>query len=124
MVTTVSASSGAVVDDNLSALLAVLPVPMVVLDHHGVVLSWNGAAEAVFGWTAHEVMTKAIPIIPPLERDRANEIFYRLLDGHPVVDTEIERRRKDGSSVVLSLSAAPLRDATGQVARIVEIYAD
>lgn len=109
---------------NLLAVLAASPQPLVVLDTTGVVETWNAAAERVLGWKDAEIVGKPLPIIPTERQEPANEVFTRLLRGESVMDLEIERLRKDGTTVHLSLSAAPLRDSEGTITHIVELYAD
>lgn len=43
-------------DELLNTFLEALPLPVVGVDRRGRVILWSGAAEAVLGWTAAEVM--------------------------------------------------------------------
>jgi PAS domain S-box-containing protein len=82
----------------------------------GTILSWNRAAERLYGYTAAEAIGKSVAmLIPP---DRAGEIgviLARLASGKQVAQYETPRIRKDGGVVWVSLSAAPIRDPGGTI---------
>jgi PAS domain S-box-containing protein len=82
----------------------------------GTVLSWNRAAQALYGYSADEVIgTSWTVAIPP---DRAYEFqanLEHLLSGRRIPSYKTERLRKDGSRVSILLSLSPLRDEKGQV---------
>src|SRR5262249_36150075 len=66
-------------------------------DLDGIIQSWNGGAERLFGYAAEEVVGKSITIIIPPERlDEETEILQRLRRGERVYHYETRRRRKDG----------------------------
>jgi PAS domain S-box-containing protein len=82
----------------------------------GTIVSWNRAAEAIYAYTAEEIIGKSIyTLIPP---DRATEleaIIARLRAGQHVPRFETERVRKDGMRVLVSLTISPIRNSAGQV---------
>jgi len=82
----------------------------------GTITSWNGAAERLFGYSAAEAVDRSIAIvIPPrlLEEERA--LLARVSAGERVEHYETTRRRKDGTEVAVSISLAPILDASGKV---------
>jgi two-component system, chemotaxis family, CheB/CheR fusion protein len=82
------------------------------------VLSWNAAAERIFGWTAQEAIGQPLTtLLPGGQGDdgAANDFVRRVAAGASVGPVEMLRRRKDGSSRYVSLSAAPIRDAQGVI---------
>ena len=78
------------------------PDAFVTLDRDGVIISWNTAAERLFGWTASEavgVPMRAL-IVPPEFRDRHDTRRMSLVDTPSVVATQrydVELLRRDGS---------------------------
>jgi PAS domain S-box-containing protein len=108
---------------SLRALIDSSPLPIYALDTVNIVRSWNRAAEILFGWRAEEVIGRALPILPA---DGADQERYarRLLGGEAIRGTEITTTRKDGTPVVVSVSAAPLYDAAHNVTGILSIAAD
>jgi PAS domain S-box-containing protein len=82
----------------------------------GVILSWNRAAERLFGYTAAEAVGQTIYIIIPPERRAEEEmVLGRLRTGDMVDHFETVRRRKDGTLVEVSLTVSPVRDSRGRV---------
>ncbi|MEP7050226.1 MAG: PAS domain S-box protein, partial [Pseudomonadota bacterium] len=82
----------------------------------GVISSWNGAAERMFGYTANEAVGKAITLIIPADRLHEEvEFDQRVTAGERVNSYETVRRRKDGTEVPVSLSLAPVLDGAGKV---------
>ena len=100
------------------------PVPIVAADIESRVTMWNPAAEALFGWSEAEVAGKANPSIPEHIQAEATDIHTRLLSGETLRGVEVVRRRRDGSLLTVSLSAAPIRDANRKVKGILGFLPD
>jgi len=82
----------------------------------GIVTSWNPAAEALFGYTAAEILGRHISVLAaPGHEDEMPAILERIRRGQKVDRYETVRRRKDGSLVDISLAVSPIRDETGQL---------
>jgi PAS domain S-box-containing protein len=82
----------------------------------GVVMSWNQAAEEMYGYRAEEIISKPISIL--LHPDRAKEvdnILERLRCGDKLDHFETVRRTKSGQLLPVSLTISPLRDSYGQI---------
>ncbi|HEX3942711.1 MAG TPA: PAS domain S-box protein, partial [Rhizomicrobium sp.] len=85
-------------------------------DMNGIIQSWNGGAERLFGYTAGEAIGKPIGIIIPADRmGEEREILDRLKRGERVEYFETVRQRKDGTPLDISLAISPLKDAHGKV---------
>jgi PAS domain S-box-containing protein len=82
----------------------------------GTITSWNQSAERLFGYKAEEAVGQHITLIVPWERRSEEEgILRRLASGERVEHFETVRRRKDGTSLDVSLTISPIRDAAGRV---------
>jgi PAS domain S-box-containing protein len=91
----------------------------------GIITSWNGAAEKLFGYTAQEAIGQSIfMIVPPDRRDEEISILARLRQGERVEHFETLRSAKDGRQVPISLSISPIRDSTGTVLGVSKIARD
>jgi len=77
----------------------------------GVIVCWNGAAEALFGYTAEEIIGRPITtIIPPERIDEEALILSRIRQGEKLVHFVTERKCKNGKIIPVSLSILPIRD--------------
>ncbi|HZY16912.1 MAG TPA: PAS domain S-box protein [Ramlibacter sp.] len=87
------------------------------LDH--TILSWNAGAERIFGYTAAEAIGQPLSLlVPPPERGEPlgwDEIAAGIGAGETISQVDVPRRRKDGSVLYISLSAAPIRDNAGAI---------
>jgi PAS domain S-box-containing protein len=100
----------------LAAIIASSDDAIISKDLHGIVQSWNQAAERIFGYTADEIVGKPITVLFP--RDRLEEepkILARLQLGERVDHFETVRVRKDGTPVAISLTISPIHDRQGKV---------
>jgi PAS domain S-box-containing protein len=85
-------------------------------DLNGIVTSWNGAAERLFGYAAEEILGESIrKIIPQDRQSEEDEVLAKIRRGERVEHFETIRQRKDGRLVPISLSVSPVLDAEGRV---------
>ena len=85
-------------------------------DLNGEILTWNRAAERIFGYTPEEAVGRNITIVIPEDRlDEETEVLTRIRAGLSVEHFETVRRRKDGQLINISLTVSPIRDATGRI---------
>jgi len=85
-------------------------------DLRGIVTSWNGGAEKIFGYTAAEMIGQPIVRLIPAERQaEETEILRRIAAGDTIQSFETVRVRKDGASVRISLTVSPIKDASGKI---------
>ena len=104
------------VAQHLSAIVSSSDDAMIGKDLNGIVLSWNAAAERMFGYTAKEVIGQSIRLIIQADRQsEEDEVLRRIRAGKSVKHFETERVRKDGSLIPISLTVSPLLDAEGRV---------
>lgn len=85
---------------------------IITTDPEGRVSSWNPGAEAIFGWTADEILGQTISLIHTAEDQRAGTFHQEFeaakRDGR--CEHERWRVRKDGQPVFSSGVTTPLRD--------------
>ncbi|MBW3594499.1 MAG: diguanylate cyclase [Actinobacteria bacterium] len=94
-------------------------------DLDGRVMSWNPAAERLHGFTADEIVGNSYSLLIPEDRhDEAAEIWDRVLHGEPIQNFDTIRLHKDGSTVDVSLTLSPIRDADGTIIGISTIARD
>jgi PAS domain S-box-containing protein len=94
-------------------------------DLNGTILSWNDAAHHIFGFRAAEAVGQAMTIIVPPERvAEENAILRRLSAGVRVVHRETTAVTKSGTSIGVSLTVSPLRNAAGELVGVAKIARD
>jgi len=94
-------------------------------DLSGIVLSWNAAAERLFGYTAHEMIGHPITIIFPADRiEEEAGLLRRIANGERVEHVETTRRRKDQREISVLVSISPIKDDSGVVVGASKIIRD
>lgn len=82
----------------------------------GTVLTWNAAAEEIFGWRAHEIVGASIRRLIPEERQAEEDVILASIRaGERVPSFETVRLRKDGREVHVAVTVSPVYNAAGQV---------
>jgi two-component system cell cycle sensor histidine kinase/response regulator CckA len=82
----------------------------------GIVVSWNQAAEQIYGYTKNEMIGRPISVLVPSARTvELTEILKRIRRGERVGFFDTERLRKDGSTVEVSVTISPIKDVSGVV---------
>jgi PAS domain S-box-containing protein len=91
----------------------------------GIITSWNKGAERLFGYTAEEAVGKPVTIlIPPDRHNEERIILERIQRGERIEHYETVRMRKDGSSVVISLTVSPVENVEGRIVGASKIARD
>jgi PAS domain S-box-containing protein len=91
----------------------------------GVLLTWNPAAERLYGYSAEEILGQSIFLLVPPDRvNELRDILKRIQQGERIVAFETIRVRKEGSRVEVSTSIAPIRDAAGRIIAAAKIDRD
>jgi PAS domain S-box-containing protein len=98
----------AIVEDSDDAILSK------TLD--GTILTWNKAAERMYGYRADEIIGKNVSMLMASDRlNEVNEILGKLRRGQKIEHFETKRRTKSGRVLDMSLTISPVHDAQGQV---------
>ena len=88
----------------------------------GTILTWNRAAQEMYGYRPEEIIGKNVALLAP--PDRPNEIagiLERLRHGKPTAHFETERVTKDGRRIHVSLSISPVFDEEGKISEAATI---
>ena len=113
------------VEGYLAAIIQSSDDAIVSKDLNGIVTSWNPAAERIFGFTPEEMIGQSITKIIPFERlSEEDHVLSRVRAGLSVDHFETVRRRKDGSSVAISLTVSPIRDRDGTIVGVSKFARD
>ncbi len=94
-------------------------------DMNSIVTSWNRGAERIFGYTADEMVgTSIMRLIPAERRDEEIYILDRIKRGESVDHFETVRQTKDGRRIDVSVTASPIKDATGKSIGVSKVARD
>ncbi|MGC2855255.1 PAS domain S-box protein [Novispirillum sp. DQ9] len=119
--------------DGLQAVLDSAADGIVTINERGIVLSFNSAAEAIFGWRADEVIGRNVSMLMPVDvAARHDGFLQRYIDGGTPrvvgIGREVVGQRKDGSTFPLHLAVSDVmvhgrRVFTGIVSDLTELKA-
>jgi PAS domain S-box-containing protein len=80
------------------------------------VMTWNAAAERMYGYRAEEVLGRPISLlVPPEKIEELSTIMERIQRGERVEHHETLRRRRDGSFFEAALTVSPIFDEAGRI---------
>ncbi|MDF1796356.1 MAG: PAS domain S-box protein [Coxiellaceae bacterium] len=82
----------------------------------GRIISWNAAAERMFGYSEREVIGQTMSlIIPDDRRGELKDLLDNVKAGNEIERYETKRICKDGSFIDVSVTISPVRDDAGKV---------
>ena len=82
----------------------------------GTIVSWNAGAEALYGYTAAEIVGRSVSLLVPANPTDALPGFYeKIKRGERVERFETVHVRKDGTPIEVSLTISPVKDAEGRI---------
>jgi two-component system, chemotaxis family, CheB/CheR fusion protein len=91
----------------------------------GTILTWNPAAEAVYGYPATEAIGSNVSmLIPPDRMSELAGVMEKIKRGQSITAFETERVRKDGRALQVSLSLSPMRDDSRQIVGVSTVTRD
>lgn len=82
----------------------------------GIVVSWNEAAEHLFGYSEKEIIGQTIHLlIPPDRQQEEDDILAEVAAGHVITNFKTVRLHKDGLQLHVIVTMVPSRDETGAI---------
>lgn len=82
----------------------------------GQIVSWNQAAERMFGFSAAEMIGQSTFVVTPANRlDEARELKARVQRGESINDFETVWVARSGELIEVALSIIPRRNASGRI---------
>ena len=124
MTGTTSPSSG-LSESRLAAIIESSDDAIVSKDLDGTVTTWNRGAEQIFGYSAEEMIGQSIRrIIPPDRQHEEDEVLAQIRSGNRVDHFETVRRRKNGTTVDISVTVSPIRNLAGEIVGASKIARD
>jgi len=112
------------INQRLETTIQSTPLAIYSRDLHGLVTSWNPAAEKMFGWSAAEIIGRPLLSVPADKANETENLRGRVLSGESIAQEEVRRQRRDGTLIDISTTLSPLRDSAGKIYGYVAIAAD
>ena len=112
-----AARLAAIVDSSFDAVVS--------KDLNSIITSWNAAAERLFGYTPEEAIGQSVlMLIPGPLRSEEADIIGKIRAGERLESYDTTRLRKDGTTVSVSITVSPIKDATGRIVGASKIARD
>jgi PAS domain S-box-containing protein len=91
----------------------------------GVITSWNAGAERIYGHRATEAVGQPAGILVAPGQDEVEaELLRRLVRGERIEQYHLQRRRRDGTTITVSLTLSSIRDTSGRFVGVASISRD
>jgi PAS domain S-box-containing protein len=101
---------------HLAAIVESSDDAIISTDLNGRILSWNPAAERMYGYRRSEAIGQPITMLFP--EDRLGEEAKNLgniREGRRIDPYDTVRKHKDGTAVLVSLAVSPIKDPAGRI---------
>ena len=113
-------------EERLRLEVARMPIGYILLDKDFRVVSWNPAAENIFGFTFDEAKGRQPSelIVPPELQPQVDDIWRRLLAGDESAYSVNENQTKDGRTILCSWTNTPLKQPDGTILGVIAMVQD
>ncbi|MFD2145352.1 sensor histidine kinase [Mucilaginibacter antarcticus] len=109
----------------LSAIIQSSYDAIISINLHGMIESWNKAAERMFGFTSDEIVGQSIlKIIPPEKVEEERQILYGLKNDERLEHFETKRLTKDGKLLDISITVSPIKNDADEIIGLSKIARD
>ncbi len=89
------------------------------------ILTWNRAAEIIFGYSKQEAIGHNLAILLlPEHATELEEIRNKVRHNGVIRNLEVRRKRKDGVIIEVALAVSPIKDGTGSVTGFLHLAKD
>lgn len=98
----------------MEAVVACMGDAVTTSSPEGLILTWNDAAQQLYGWSAQEAVGQHTSLLVPPGGEGAFAARGARLRRGETLRGEVERARRDGTTVVVSLTSSPVFDRDGR----------
>ncbi|HWH30135.1 MAG TPA: PAS domain-containing protein, partial [Mycobacteriales bacterium] len=108
-----------------AALVASAADAILAFDNGGRITVWNAACEALFGWSAAEMIGARLDaLVPEQRRSELARVVHALAGGSEEAALETERLHRSGVVLPVSCRLSPIRTGTGEVLGVCAVVRD
>ena len=108
----------------LQAFIQASPLAIITLASDGCVTMWNSAAERILGWNEQEMLGYHLPFVSDNKQEVFLTLCKRALSGESFIGIEVRQQKRDGSPIDIRISAAPVRNAQGNIKAVIGVIDD
>ncbi len=109
----------------LAAIAASVEYAIVAETVDNVITDWNPGAEALFGFTAAEMIgRKMVELAPPDTPDPTPRLTAELLAGRRIDEFDARRRTRDGRWIDVVVNLSAIRDSAGRIIGLSRLIRD
>ncbi len=109
----------------LAAIVESSEAAIVAFSPSGEILTWNRAAESIFGYPARDVIGRNASMLPvPVSLPEMAENFHQAVQGLTIPERQGTLRRRDGSSFDASIIVSSMWDSDGKMTGLSAIIRD
>ncbi|MCW2680273.1 MAG: hypothetical protein JWM62_1674 [Frankiales bacterium] len=98
----------------MEAVVASMGDAVMTTSPEGLILTWNAAAQQLYGWSAEEAVGQHVSLLAPPGGETALAAMSDRLRRGESVRGETERSRRDGTTVMVSITISPVLDRDGR----------
>jgi PAS domain S-box-containing protein/putative nucleotidyltransferase with HDIG domain len=110
--------------ENLSALVKASPLGIIALDLDGIIRFWNKASEEITGWAEDEMLGRSLRVLSEERWEEYDDIRQRTLQSEIFISLPVSAVKKDGTTMQISYSTAPVFDAENHIIGTIAIFYD
>jgi PAS domain S-box-containing protein len=101
---------------HLAAIVESSDDAIISTDLNGLIVSWNPAAERIYGYSRGEALGQPITILFPDDRLCEETVnLQHIRQGKQIDPYDTVRKHKDGTAVLVSLAVSQIKDSTGRI---------
>jgi len=90
----------------------------------GVITTWNPGARRLYGYRPEEIIGRPFTVLFPSDSRELSGIWAQIERGEPVLNHDTVHVRADGSTIDVSVSSSPIREADGRIVGLSSIARD
>ncbi|WP_198171085.1 PAS domain S-box protein [Actinoplanes awajinensis] len=111
--------------ERLAVIVASSPDAIIATTVDGVITDWNTGAENLYGYPRTEAVGRRTSmLVHPGQREAGRQMLASIAGGERIEQQQVQRVRKDGSTVTVSLTLSPIAGSDGRIAGIASIARD
>jgi PAS domain S-box-containing protein len=109
----------------LAAIVDAAEDAIIAKDLLGNIVTWNGGASRLYGYTAAEIVGRSSAVLIPSDRqDEFPELLETIASGGTIRHHETIRLRKDGKRLDVSVTVSPIKDELGKITGMAVVESD